>query len=78
MWAYFFWSKLRGRGGVEILLVITDWTSAGGGGSCMQIVFTRGGVVGLPEGDGESSMQIVFTHDGEEKIWRFVKNDIIN
>jgi hypothetical protein len=35
----------------------------------MQIFFTRGGVVGLPEGEGESSKQIVFTH-GEEKIWR--------
>ena len=53
---------------MEILLVTTDWTSAGGGESCMQIFSRRGGVVGLPEG-GESSRQIVFTH-GEEKIWR--------
>ena len=27
----------------------------GGGESCMQIFSTRGGVVGLPEGEGESS-----------------------
>ena len=31
--------------------------------------FTRGGVVGPPEGEGESSRHIVSTH-GEEKIWR--------
>ena len=51
------------------MLVTMDWTSAGGGESCMQIFSTRGGVVGPPEGEGESSSQIVFTH-GEEKIWR--------
>ena len=68
-WAYFCWSKLRGREGVEILLVTTDWTSAGGGEARMQIFSTRGGVVGLPEGEGESSRQTVFTH-GEENIWR--------
>ena len=28
----------------------------------MQIFSTRGGVVGLLEGEGESSRQIVFTH----------------
>ena len=33
---------------------------------------------GMAEGDEESSMQIVFTHDGEEKIWIFVKNESIN
>jgi hypothetical protein len=54
---------------VEILLVTTDWMSAAGGESCMQIFSTRVGVVGLPEEEGESSRQIVFTH-GEEKIWR--------
>ena len=54
---------------MEILLVTTDWTSAGGGESCMQIFSTRGGVVGAPEGQGEASRHIVFTH-GEEKIWR--------
>ena len=31
--------------------------------------FTRGGVVGLPEGEGEFGRHIVSTH-GEEKIWR--------
>ena len=59
----------EGREGVEILLVTTDWTRAGGGESCMQIFYTRGGVVGPPEGEGESGRHIVSTH-GEEKIWR--------
>ena len=54
---------------MEILLVTTDWTSAGGGESCMQKFSTRGGVVGLPEGEGEFGRHIVSTH-GEEKIWR--------
>ena len=54
---------------MEILLVTTDWTSVGGGESCMQIFSTRGGVVGPPEGEAESGRYIVFTH-GEEKIWR--------
>ena len=54
---------------MEILLVTTDWMSAGGGESCMQIFSTRGGVVGPPEGEGEFSSHIVSTH-GEEKIWR--------
>ena len=36
-----FRSKLRGSEGVEILLVTTDWTSVGGGESCMQI-FSHG------------------------------------
>ena len=54
---------------MEILLVTTDWTSAGGGESCMQIFSTRGGVVGPLEGEGESGRHIVSTH-GEEKIWR--------
>ena len=40
---------------MEILLITTDWTSVGGGESCMQIFSTRGGVVGLPEGEGKSS-----------------------
>ena len=31
--------------------------------------FTRGGVVGSPEGEGEFGRHIVSTH-GEEKIWR--------
>ena len=31
--------------------------------------FTRGGVVGPPEGEGEFGRHIVSTH-GEEKIWR--------
>ena len=35
----------------------------------MQIFFTRGGVVGPPEGEGESGRHIVSTH-GVEKIWR--------
>ena len=48
------------REGVEILLVTTDWTSMGGGESCMQIFSTRGGVVGLPEGEGESSRRLDF------------------
>lgn len=59
---------------MEILLVTTDWTSAGAGGggggeSCMQIFSTRGGMVGPPEGEGESGSHIVSTH-GEEKFWR--------
>ena len=52
---------------MEILLVTTDWTSVGGGESCMQIFSTRGGVVGPSEGEGESGRHIVSTH-GEEKI----------
>ena len=55
--------------GVEILLVTTDWTSVGGGESCMHIFSTWGGVVGPPEGEGEFGRHIVSTH-GEEKIWR--------
>src|SRR4051812_42854463 len=31
--------------------------------------FTRGGVVGPPEGEGEFGRHIISTH-GEEKIWR--------
>ena len=31
--------------------------------------FTRGGVVGPPEGEGEFGRHIVSTH-GQEKIWR--------
>ena len=54
---------------MEMLLVTTDWTSVGGGESCMQIFPTRAGVVGLPEGEGEFGRHIVSTH-GEEKIWR--------
>ena len=54
---------------MEILLVTMDWTCVGGGESCMQIVSTRGGVVGPPEGEGESGRHIVSTH-GEENIWR--------
>ena len=54
---------------MEILLVTTDWTRAGGGESCMQIFSTRGGVVGPPEGEGEFGRHIVSAH-GEEKIWR--------
>ena len=54
---------------MEILLVTTDWMSAGGGESCMQIFSTRGGVVGPPKGEGESGRHIVSTH-GEEKIRR--------
>ena len=50
---------------MEILLVTTDWTSVGGGESCMQIFSTRGGVVGPPEGEGEFGRHIVSTH-GEE------------
>ena len=45
---------------MEILLIKMDWTSAGGGESCMQIFSTRGGVVGLPEGEGESSRRSYF------------------
>ena len=51
------------------MLVTTDWTSVGGGESCMQIFFTRGVVVGPPKGEGEFGRHIVSTH-GEEKIWR--------
>ena len=54
---------------MEILLVTMDWTSVGGGESCMQIFFTRGGVVGPPEGEGEFGRHIVSTH-GEDKILR--------
>ena len=57
----------EGRGGN--IAVTTDWTSVGGGESCMQIFSTRGGVVGPPEGEGEFGRHIVSTH-GEEKIWR--------
>ena len=54
---------------MEILLVTTDWMSAGEGESCMHIFSARGGVVRPSEGEGQSSRNIVFTH-GEEKIWR--------
>ena len=51
---------------MEILLV--NGLDERGGRRVMHAdFFTRGGVVGLPEG-GESSRQIVFAH-GEEKIW---------
>ena len=55
------------REGVEILLVTTDWTGVGGRRVVHVDFFTRGGVVGPPEGEGESGRHIVSTH-GEEKI----------
>ena len=55
---------------MEILLVTTNWTSVGGGESCMQIFSTQGGVVGPPEGEGESGRHIIVSTHGEEKIWR--------
>ena len=54
---------------MEILLVTTDWTSVGGRRVMHADFFTRGGVVGPPEGEGEFGRHIVSTH-GEEKIWR--------
>ena len=54
---------------MEILLVAMDWTSVGGRRVMHADFFTRGGVVGPPEGEGEFGRHIVSTH-GEEKIWR--------
>ena len=54
---------------MEILLVTTDWTSVGGRRVMHAKFFTRGGVVGPPEGEGEFGRHIVST-PGEEKIWR--------
>ena len=54
---------------MEILLVTTDWTSAGEESHACRFFPPLGGVVGSPEGEGESGRHIVSTH-GEEKIWR--------
>ena len=51
------------------MLVTTDWMSVGGRRVMHADFFTRGGVVGPPEGEGEFGRHIVSTH-GEEKIWR--------
>ena len=51
---------------MEILLVTTDWTSMGRRVMHADF-FTRGGVVGPPEGEGEFGRHIFSAH-GEEKI----------
>ena len=52
---------------MKILLVTTDWTSMGGGESCMQIFSHE--VEWWDRRREKSSRHIVATH-GEEKIWR--------